>query len=84
MKCDTRENLQHMDTTTRDTLQDLRVITPEVTADVLGISLSQLARLTATGAIGCVRIGLGAKRNHIGYLRRHVDAFLASREQAPS
>lgn len=73
-----------MDTsTTLDTHNDLRVLDKPTTADLLGISLAQLHNLTEAGAIGHVRIGLGTKRNHVGYLARHIDAFLASREVAP-
>jgi hypothetical protein len=67
-----------------DTLHDLRVLDRQSAADVLGISLTQLHYLTKSGQIGHVRIGLGEVRNHVGYLRRHIQTFLESREVTPT
>lgn len=63
--------------------EHLQVLDKRAAAQILGISLIQLDKLTKAGALGHVNIGLGTKRAHVGYLRRHLDEFLRSREVAP-
>ena len=63
--------------------ENLRVIDAPAVADLLGVSRFQLGEMTRAGEIGHVRLGRGQKRAHVGYLRRHIEEFLAAREVAP-
>jgi hypothetical protein len=60
------------------------VHSPDAAAALLGVSRSQLRKLTRTGAIGYVHLGTGSQRAHVGYTDAHLSAFLASREVAPA
>lgn len=46
--------------------------------DRLDVSRHTLRRLTASGAIGCVRLGLGDRRKLTKYTSEQVEAFIAS------
>ena len=63
--------------------EDRRLLDPAAVADMLGMSRLHLGNLTRAGLIGHVRVGTGTRRVHVGYLRRHIDEFLADREVAP-
>lgn len=82
---DTRGTVRHVEQSTpTGTVEDLRVLDLKTTADLLGVSTRHLRDLTAAGAIGHVDISMeGSRRPYLGYLRRHIDAFLASRESRP-
>lgn len=83
MQCDTRENVNAMENTAQTAgVEDLRVLDLKEAAGILGVSTRHLSDLTKAGAIGHVDIAMvGARRPYLGYLRRHLDTFLASREQ---
>lgn len=60
------------------------VHSPAAAAQLLGVSRSQLRKLTRAGAIGYVRLGTGSQRAHVGYTDAHLSAFLAARDVRPT